>query len=232
MKRIAIPLFAATLVACYSDYYYRPAEQSNATVNGFPAAHYNVPAQAPKGDVRVSTFGLTKIEQANGDKPRFLHVRMVVANNSDLAPWTVDTREQVLKLGNAGQSRPAFANSDNGQLPQAEVPVGGQRTLDLYYPLPANLQRASRLPQFDLSWKVQTPEQLVAERTPFERIYVDYYPYYYGYPSVAFGYGPYWWYDPFYTSYTFANPVVLHPRVNLPPPQRVWTEPPAERRHF
>jgi hypothetical protein len=127
---------------------------------------------------------------------------MVVANNS-AEPWTVDTREQRIALPGQRQTPPAFVHTAEGDvtLPYVTVPAGDKRTIDLFYPLPADLQSAKHIPEFDVVWRVHTDEQTVAERTPFDRLRVE--------PQYAAGYGPGWgyyggwwggpyWYDPWY----------------------------------
>ncbi len=228
MKRIT--LGALLLVGgCANEYAYIPAENATARVNGQSAAAYHIPPEAPQGDVRVTSFGVTKLKVNNQEEHvRAMHVRMVVANNSD-APWTVDTRQQIGVIPNEGRSRPMYASSDGGQLPLVTVPARGRRTIDLFYPLPQGMQKASRLPQFDLLWTVDTQSRQVAMRTPFERIEIEpVYAYDYGWGYYGYygpGWAPYYWYDPFYASYTFSHPaqfhhhpvVVGHPAVVGPP---------------
>jgi hypothetical protein len=71
-----------------------------------------------------------------------------------------------------------------------QIPPASARTLDLLFPLPTGLAKASRLPAFDFVWRVQTPGKTVAERTPFERLSIVYY-YSYG-PWEPSWMGPYW----------------------------------------
>ena len=126
---------------------------------------------------------------------RAIHMRMVVSNNADTA-WKIDTREQLLALPDHGQSRPAYASSDAGAGPIIEVPPNGKCTIDLFYPLPEQMQDAGDLPAFDTLWKVETSTRVVSDRTPFERLEVV--PHYdYGYYDY-WGYPGYYYYDPYY----------------------------------
>src|SRR5260221_347333 len=189
-------IFVASLVlgACAEDeYIYRPAEQATAWVGGLPAARYGIPPERPLGTVLVASSGLARVGFSNGAEQRMLAIRMVVSNNADDTPWTVDTREQRAIVLGAGESRPLYANADGGLSPLLQIPRGRKATIDLFYPLPVERQEAKRVPEFDVIWQVQTGERLVAERTPFERLEIEPEPFPYG----AYGaYWPYWWYDP------------------------------------
>jgi hypothetical protein len=223
VRRLALGLVVLSWAAGCSSarYLYRPEENATARVSGRPAAYYAIPAQSPHGDVRVAILGVSKLErQGKGDISedediRAMHVRMIVDNNDDTAPWQVDTRQQIGKLDNGGQSRPAFASFSKGQPPIATIAPGTSETLDLYYPLPASMQKVDEIPHFEVLWHVQTAESLVAERTTFERVEIETAPPppYYAY---GMGMGPGCWYDPFWANYTFwgAPPLVT----TTPPP--------------
>jgi hypothetical protein len=201
----AIALATILFAACAEDeYVYRPAEQATAQVGGLPAARYGVPPERPLGTVLVASSGLARIGWSGGAEQHMLTVRLVIANNTDDRPWTVDTREQRAIVIGAGESRPAYANADGGLSPLLQIDRGKKISIDLYYPLPADRQSAKEVPQFELIWQVQTGERLVAERTPFERMEVEPEPYPYG--GYAGGYWPYWWYDPLWPgpSYVIA----------------------------
>jgi hypothetical protein len=132
-----------------------------------------------------------------------LHVQMVVSNNdTEGGAWSLDTRSlQVQFPGHPGIG-PVFIKAPAAGLPVVSIPPGEQRTLDLYYPLPPGIEGAREIPNFDLTWQVQTSTQLVAERTPFERMIIE--------PNVyttaTFGVGGGWWHDPFYASYGYWGP--------------------------
>jgi hypothetical protein len=212
-------LCSAAVGACAEteQYIYTPAVNANARADGVSAAHYPVPAEAPKGDVRVASFGLTQVEPVGGGpKSSVLHVRMIVANNADSQAWTFDTQNVRASIPGAVQLRPAFVNTDAGTPPTLIITQGQQRVVDLFFPAPAGMDRADRVPGFDVSWQIETSSGLIAQRTPFERQQIaplyygpDYaysyygYPYYYGGLSLSLGYAPYWWYNPFYPAYAF-----------------------------
>jgi hypothetical protein len=236
--RPAIPLVLCAVALAWSAgcaegrYVYSPEENATARLSGQPAAFYQIPLQSPRGDVRVATLGIATLAPQGDEENRIrtMHVRMVVDNNDEVATWQVDTREQLGSLDRYGQSRPAFASSSAGRPPLVAIAPRASVTLDLYYPLPADMQKASEIPQFSLLWRVETPEGAVAERTSFERLRIEPPPpqgYYAWGLGLGWGWGP-GWYDPLWPDYAFwgtpvlampyyARPVVRGPR---PPPPR------------
>jgi hypothetical protein len=185
------------LAACEQSYVYAPATNTGAEVAGRPASDVSIPPEAPRGDVRVASFGISELEAKDApNAPRVpaLHLRTIVANNSD-KPWTVDTREQRVSLDSRGDSRPAYATADAGTPPPLiVVPPGGKRTVDLFFPLPPDLGKADQLPAFDAVWSVQTDTRVVTQRIPFERLALE--------PARSDVYWDAWgvpyWYDPYY----------------------------------
>jgi hypothetical protein len=192
--------------------FFAPAEQATATTDGVPAARYPIPAEAPQGTVYVTSFGVVQADIAGtGKSTPLLAVRLTVSHDSGAEPWTVDTREQLLMIPGAGQSRAAFVNSDVSGAPVIPIAATQKRIIDLYYALPPSLAKAEKIPSFDLLWHVHTGTRLVAQRTPFQKETVEIatawtYPVF----PVGPGWAPYWWYDPFYPEVTFYPPVVLH----------------------
>ena len=209
MRRVIVPVVALVLAGCASNYVYRPEENATATVAGHAAARYEVPPEQPQGDVRVASFGVSKITpEGSGEQLRALHVRMIVANNSQV-PWTIDTRKQQAVLDSGEQLTAAFARADVEGLPVVTVPPSGQRTIDLFYPLPLQVQKASRIPGFGVMWRVDTGGgREVVERTPFERLRVEpayAYGYGYGWGYDTWGLGPYDWSNPFWGPYPYYS---------------------------
>lgn len=189
-----------TLVACERPHVYAPATTSMAVLEGRPAAYVRIPPEAPRGDVRIATFGIAGARRA-GDleatEIHALHLRMAIANDSDV-PWSLDTREQRVALPGDGESRAAFASVDVGTAPLVTVPPGDKREIDLFFPLPEHLERTSHLPKFDLVWKVQAGDVAVVERSPFERLDVELTPDPYYYAGWGYGWTPPYYYDPYY----------------------------------
>jgi hypothetical protein len=191
-----------------------PTENVTATTEGYPTARYTVPPETPRGTAYVTSFGIVSADVARTGHPTpLLQVRLSVSNDSGTAPWSIDTRDQLLEVPGAGRLRAAMMNSDQQTGAILTVPPGQKRTLDLYYMLPPNIASAETLPRsFDLLWRVQTPERVVAQRTPFtkERVEPAASP---AYADVALGvgWGPYWWYNPLYPTLAFyPPPLVLH----------------------
>nr|UXE44640.1 hypothetical protein Hi04_10k_c2877_00008 [uncultured bacterium] len=180
------------LTACGNNYVYAPTVSTSATIGGRLASYYSIPQEEPRGDVRIATFGFAEIGSREGEETlKALHTRMIVANNSEY-PWSVDTREQRIAVPGDGESQPAFATTSGGLPPIVDIPPKEVRTIDLFYPLPPDVQKASKLPSFDTLWTVHTDTREVTERTPFERLTVQ--------PTVGedYGYawGPPYFYDP------------------------------------
>jgi len=209
-RALALAGGAVLLAACTPTYVYIPTEMVNASTEGVPTARYPVPPEAPHGDVYVTSFGIVDVDVAPGTKAPLLHVRLAVSNNGGAEPWQVDARQQVVDLGPEGRSRPAYVNTDIQGSPLISVPPGTKRVIDFFYALPAGMQGASSVPHFDVLWRVDIPGRPVVQRTPFDRLEVEYAEPYPAYVGVGLGWGPFWWYDPFYPALTFAHPFVLH----------------------
>jgi hypothetical protein len=192
MRKIAVLLATTSFLACSPQYAYVPLTNATSSIAGRSALDYPIPPQAPKGDVRIASFGMTNLtaKATPQEKIRAVHLRMIVANNSD-TPWQVDTREQRLDLAGFGPSVPAFASANPGsQPPRVTIAPGGKRTVDLFFPLPPSEQHASKVPSFDALWQVKAGTELVKERAPFERIRIE------PAPSVYDYGGDYWWAPP------------------------------------
>lgn len=227
IRRAAIASLAIVAFGCAEPYayLYRPAENATAITGGYPAARYGIPVNAPKGDVRVASFGVTEVGHDQGPDLPCLHVRLVVANNAGNQAWSVDVREVLVELRGEPPRSPAFVNARAGGLPAVQIPPAQQRTLDLFYPLPKERDEPEDVPAFDVLWRVHTDDGVDAERTPFEQIRIEQVT-----PVDArFGFAPFWWYDPWYPGFTILPPtVVVYPRVA--PPPHVHVRVPAHRR--
>jgi len=177
--RLGTLVVALALAGC-NQYEYRPEENATAQINGKIAAAYPIPPERPEGTVRVAGWGIDR-------KQQLLHLRMVVENNSTGDAWTIDPNQLRIEL--SGQAVPPVKIAGGEpSLPSVQVPAGAKRTLDLWFPLPPEMARASKLPSFDFLWRVQAGGRTVAERTPFERMSSVYY-----YTYEPYGpYGPYW----------------------------------------
>jgi len=210
----AAGLFAiAGLAACAHHYDYHPAERDLVPFQGRAAARYAVPPERPEGEVRVVTFGMHDLTPAaGGSRMPALHVRLVVANNGDATPWTIDTRQVVIDIAGEGSSPAVYVNSDVGTLPTIAIARGEQRTIDFFFPLPGSMQGEAAIPRFDVKWQVVTGARPFAGRTPFDRFELQAPP-----PpvAVAFRWGPHWWFDPFYPRvgvFIHPAPFIVIPR--------------------
>ena len=203
-KLLYLAVAGAVLGGCAeTNYLYRPSQQATAQVSGLPAARYAIPPERPQGEVLVVSTGVTEIKPDNATT-RALFARVIVSNNSDDAPWSLDTRKQAAVFG-GNRVAPTYVNTFGEPLPVVQIAKGEKRTIDFYFPVPAGTETNGDLPQFDLSWNIDTGTRPIAERTSFDRYRVEpvysggYYGYGYGYGYP--GYYPYsrWgWYDPFW----------------------------------
>ncbi len=190
-------LFAASTGCAHEDYAYRPA---GPTFAGAPAARYPIPPEAPRGEVYVTSFGFADVDLPDRDAD-MLHVRLAVSNNGGDV-FSVDGRQQMLVATGQPPVGPAFLNTDAGAGPVYAVPPGQHRVFDLYYAPPPPYADARALGGFELQWQVQAGGQIVAQRTPFERILGAYGTSAYGpyppYLALRLGFGFGWWYGPYY----------------------------------
>lgn len=189
-----------------ASYIYQP-DSSNAVAAGLPAARTPIPQEAPQGSIEVVSYGVTDLSRADAKIP-VLHVRAIVTNDGDDHPWTLDTSQQMVEIPGEGQSRAMYVNADIGTLPHVTIARHERRVLDFYFPLPQTIRGASGLPHFEMLWQVSTPARVVASRTSFDRVdrspdtEVAVVPA--AWPLWA-GYGPYWWYDPYYPRVVFRH---------------------------
>jgi hypothetical protein len=193
---------------------YVPATQPTSSIYEHAAVDFAIPPQAPTGDVRIASYGIEQLTP--GESPdrhvSSLHVRLLVINNGD-KQWVLDTREQQVSIEGRNSSTPAFASANpDGQSvpPVVAIVPHGQRVVDVFFPLPPDLQSAEKIPGFQFTAHVYTDVGPVAESTAFQRVEVDddtayayddsvppddYNPYVYGYD---------YWDSPFY-----YNPVYV-----------------------
>jgi len=187
---------------------YVPVTAPTSSIYQHAAVDFAIPPQAPTGDVRIASYGVEQLTP--GESPdqhvSALHVRLMVVNNGT-KQWVLDTREQQLSLEGRESSTPAFAsaNPDPESIPPVvAIAPHGMRVIDVFYPLPADLQTAEKIPSFQFTAQVYTDVGKVAESTAFQRVEVDgdtayayddsvppedYNPYVYGYD---------YWDSPFY----------------------------------
>jgi hypothetical protein len=203
MKNLSLLLFSVMAVGCATQRYgFRPVGPVTTAEAGFPASHYAIPPESPRGEVFVTSFGTREIDAGGGARSQLVHVRLAVANHQGETSWTVDPAQQLLMAGAAPQ-HPDFLEIDGRSGGSTTVDRGQKHVYDLYYRVPPGVPDASALGGFELQWQVNTGAKIVAERTAFMReplrdygetgrtqvaVGVGV-----GIPWWGYGYGPGWW---------------------------------------
>jgi hypothetical protein len=214
-SRLGLALVAlSTTAACSSGHSFnRPDESPVGRVFGEKGGAYRVPSKSPHGEVRIAALGIAMLAPRDHDdaRTRAMHVRLVADNVDDSAPWQLDTRQQIGSMKGYGQSRSAYTASSVGHPPVVTVDPGTSALIDLYYPLPASMQRVTIVTQFELLWHVTTPAGGTVQRAAFHDLRVekpaagDYYAWDMGW------WGPSW-FDPLWVEETFLGaPVIRGP---------------------
>jgi len=231
--RILVLTAGLCLAACEEDYAEAPPLSAQS------AATYETAQQAVQptiiavdypmtqgGDVRVAAYGLVDLgtQTQTAQHLSALRVQLTLQNKSGAA-WTLDTREQKIDLTGYGASVAAFASADAGSSPPSiVVQPGGRRVVDLFFPLPEQLQTGGQMPQkFDVLWRVQTGSGPVEQRTTIDeglapQQQVQLQPSDEGYGDVYVGPT---WYNPYYPDYGFG--------IVVPP---VWIGAPLWYHHY
>jgi hypothetical protein len=183
---------ALSTASCATQRYgYRPTAMAASSEGGFPAAHYGVPPEAPRGEAFVTSFGTRDIEQGAGGA-QLIHVRLAVSNQSGATPWSIDPGQLTISAAGAAPQPPAFMEIDGRQNGSTEIPRGERKVLDLYYRIPGGGADARSLPSFELAWRINLGNKVFEEHTPFAREpYQDYEAESQRY--VAVGVAPPWW---------------------------------------
>lgn len=169
MWRRMMGIGALALAGC-ADYAYVPAATATAAATApTKTAAYRVgDGQAP-GEVRVRSTGIGPLPAEAGQRGWALHVVMTMSNRG-ATPWRVDARRETIVLdGERVERAPLYARAAGGG-PVVGVPPGTTRTLDLYYALPPEAARPSRLASFSARWRVDSAAGALAGETPFQRV--------------------------------------------------------------
>jgi hypothetical protein len=222
---LGLSILAAILAACSpAEYAFVPVAGAVSATRGGEVTTYPIPPGAPQGDLKIASNGIAQLSPQGSEDETVsaLHLRLVISNASD-GLWTMDTREQRVEIAGRGSSSPAFASASPAQgagPPAVIIAPKSERTVDLFFPLPADMQDAGDVPGFSVLWKVDTSGGAVTQRTPFDRVAVeetaDYGAYGYGYDYAYWGepYPPYW-YNPVYVGFyggVFPRPIYVgHP---------------------
>lgn len=171
---LAVALASSGLGACATERAgFRPATPSTSEA-GFPASRYAVPAEAPRGEVFVTSFGTREIDESgNGGSSQLIHVRVAVSNQTGSAPWSFEPGQQLLAAPGATPQPPAFLEIDGRNPGDAHVAPAQKKVFDLYYRMPAGGEQS--VPGFELNWQMVAEGKTVSERTSFVReAYHDY----------------------------------------------------------
>src|SRR5581483_12332854 len=109
-----------------------------------------------------------------------------------------------------GQSRPIYVNTDAPPSPVVSIGQHERRVLDLYYALPSEARTEAELGGFTLLWQVTTPARVFASRSEFQRFEREP-PDTYERVILDPGWGPFWWFDPFWGRRGFGHhgPIIV-----------------------
>jgi hypothetical protein len=133
---------------------------------------YNVPVPtSAEGTFAIRNFGIARlaIKKSVATTPA-IHLQLIVENKIAMAPWTIDTRAQQLKIENEAPLRPAFARSISEKLPFVTIAAGARQTIDLYYILPTGVRDPGDVQKLSLNWQLITDEKVLNNVTSFTEI--------------------------------------------------------------
>jgi hypothetical protein len=123
-----------------------------------------VPPDAPRGQIETWSLGVEDLHALEGvAAARALHVRIVVRNRVDPAPWRLEARHVVAFLPGGVRQEPLLVGDGRDTL---EIARGDSAVVDLYYAVP----RSGDPPGFELDWILAMADRLVAGRVPFVRM--------------------------------------------------------------
>jgi hypothetical protein len=159
--RLAAAVVSLALAAC------APRPQVSTS-----AAHIPPPVAATQAGVQLASYGVVDVRTAAGYAPpvHALHVR-IITHDPEATPWTLDVREQRIEMKDYGEMTPALAAANPGTPPPVVTIAPHQtRVVDLFYLLPADLQRATAVPSFELLSSIHAGDRVIAARTPYARL--------------------------------------------------------------
>jgi hypothetical protein len=170
---LGLIVLAAGVQACASQSSYIPEQRATDTLSGRTAAAYAVPSEQYKqGDVRLASFGVTKLKTNGDDSLKAFHLRVSLSDIGS-QPIVLDTRRQSLELPDGRRIAAAYVRSRVSAPPLILVQPGSAQIVDLYFPVPRDLIEESSPPQFDVVWNVQVGRYTVSQITPFDKVAVD-----------------------------------------------------------
>src|SRR6478672_349844 len=96
---------------------------------GWNDGYRAVSRELPAGQVDIASFGLVQLTPDDTPAMPTLHVRLVLSNHSDRAPWAFDAGTAMLVIGD-WRERATFANSDRATLPVVILDRGETALVD------------------------------------------------------------------------------------------------------
>jgi hypothetical protein len=181
--------------------------------------HYRATVvEVPRGTVELASFGTVELSPDAGAPISAMHVRMIVSNNADDRPWTLDASQSRLEIAGARVAA-TFANSNLNTLPYAIVARGERAVIDCYFALPANTREPTEL---TIAWALRTPDSTSPQRT---RLTVDDIPALRAASALPAGWGRRWWFDRDYPwpSFVRDSGILAH----RPPAEVAVSRPPV-----
>lgn len=166
-------LFLAAAACAPSRYRYAPVTLTNAELEGRPAVLATLPAEDPRGTLRIAPLGIAKITPPadSGATPFFaLYVRMSFENASN-ETWIVDEAAQMLTTKWRGNDYTVHATTATGvRAPIVAIDPGASARLDMIFELPPGATTADDVEVFDVVWTVRTATSASNGRAAFQRL--------------------------------------------------------------
>jgi hypothetical protein len=173
---IPIAVVLAVAVACSAERYaYAPVRTTSAELAGELAAIYALPPEAPRGEARVATFGITTLSPMGIEDSslRAVHLAIAVSNRSD-DTWKIEPAEARLLIGDRSEAEALYSTTERIVRPQrVDVPAHSSRWIDLFFPLALEARQASELPSYEMLWAIDVGTRKVTLRTTFARFLVE-----------------------------------------------------------
>jgi hypothetical protein len=130
----------------------------------FPATPYTIAGAPDKGTVQVMALETKRLPVGPGAPELYLHLRLAAENASDDVPWLFNPNDQLVGYGGGFVS--ASFSQTSAARPVLVVQKGGRGWIDLYYPLPPEVDPLS----VTLWWRVRHGATILAQTTTFQRL--------------------------------------------------------------
>jgi hypothetical protein len=174
---VVVPLLLCAVAACApSSYRYAPVMLTNAELEGRPAIEAVVPADEPRGKMRVVPLGIAKVTPPQeGEQPEFsaLYVRLAIENQST-ETWTFDQAAQSIVTKWRGDDFQTYATTPTGvRAPVVAIAAGSTLRVDLMFELPPGATKPDHVEGFDVLWVLRAGTRDVSGRAAFQRLSAD-----------------------------------------------------------